>query len=526
MGNNCCQVREDKHDPSRAHTAGDDAAEMRSRAYEVQDVNGTFGRVGFKTHEFAIQNPKSFKSVYHIVKPIGEGSFGTVCLVQNLQTGEKRAAKLIHKGDQYINSDFFCEIATLNKLDNPHILKIFEYFEEEDKIYIVTDFCEGGELLEEINAFIKKKDQYYYSDAHVGIIMMQMLQAVQACHFTGIVHRDIKPENLMYKRKNDPLSLRLVDFGAGYFKKTKKLKGITGSYTYMAPEVIWGEPYDEKCDLWSVGIVYYILLAGRLPYNLKGVKNKKHFIRDAISSPSRIESMFEPKLFSNRCPEAVDLLKKLLNYQPSRRISAAEALRHPFITKSIEAYKDNKNMKPIKVDFYVDNFLEYSRMLCLQRMALAYIGNQLISEQEREVLDSAFRALDSDGDGFLSRDEIYLGIRNAKPGTDDSEIREQANSCFPALDVDKNKLVDYSEFITASVANKLKDKGNNELIEKTFNYIDKDGSGYITKDELMDIFSAGSEQSRQWEKVLEEADENKDGKIDISEFRNVLTGMV
>ena len=206
---------------------------------------------------------QNLDNIYDRVKKLGEGSFGEVWLIRHKLTGKEYAMKIIEKGPYSNTEQIKNEIEILKTLDHPNILKILEFHDENDKFYIVSDYLPEGELFDEIS---KKQ---FFSEKETSFLIFQVLQAVRYCHKMRIVHRDIKPENIMImgRENNGLLRVKLIDFGtAKLFLEGKKQKAFVGSSYYIAPEVIRGK-YDEACDLWSIGVIMYIMLTGTPPFN-------------------------------------------------------------------------------------------------------------------------------------------------------------------------------------------------------------------------------------------------------------------
>ena len=217
---------------------------------------------------------------YLIIKKLGEGSFGFVREVQHISTGIHRAAKTISiRGliKEQIKK-LLEEVNILKNLDHPGIIKIFQVYLESTAIHIITELCEGGELIEKI---ISNKS---LSENTVAKYLFDIVSAMKYCHDVGIIHRDLKPENILFEDRSENSRLKIVDFGTSVkFKKNEKLTKITGTPYYIAPEVICGE-YNEKCDIWSIGIIMYIMLTGIPPF--QGKTNQKIFERIISTEPS------------------------------------------------------------------------------------------------------------------------------------------------------------------------------------------------------------------------------------------------
>jgi calcium-dependent protein kinase len=199
---------------------------------------------------------------YTFGKTIGTGSFGQVRLAIHKATKQTRAIKIIQKS-KVDTKVLFNEINVLSKLSHPNIMQIYEIFYDNTNIYIVSEYCKGGELFE----IISTKGNFSEKDACV--IMKQLMSAICYSHQNNIVHRDLKPENILMDNDSDDLTIKIIDWGcAQTIKTTKQSKQADGTAYYIAPEVLKGE-YNEKCDIWACGVIFYILLCGYPPFNVK-----------------------------------------------------------------------------------------------------------------------------------------------------------------------------------------------------------------------------------------------------------------
>ena len=282
------------------------------------------------------ENKGDVLKYYKPIEPIGQGSFGKVFKVKQLSTGNIYAMKVVSKNCDFQdgNKNFLREISVLRKLDHPNILKIFEYFVNEKYYYFIMEYVSGGELYQQIY------EMQYYDESTAANIMKQIFSSVCYLHQMNIVHRDLKPENMMITSKKDEIEIKLIDFGtANYVKKGKKLKTRIGSPYYIAPEVLKGS-YGKECDLWSCGVILYILLVGYPPFD---GKNNNEILDKVEKGIYRISG----EDWENVTEDAKDLIRELLQKKPNKRISAAEALKHPWIVKNTEGKSMNKNFNKI-----------------------------------------------------------------------------------------------------------------------------------------------------------------------------------
>ena len=220
---------------------------------------------------------------------------------------------------------FIHEIEMLKRLDHPNIIKLYEFYEDDKRYYLVMELCTGGELFDEI------AQRGHFDEPEAAAIIQQILAAVAYCHRQNIVHRDLKPENILIDQRRSN-TIKVTDFGASATykpkgqkkaKNHKYIKDTVGSAYYVAPEVLTSE-YDEKCDIWSVGAIMYTMLAGRPPFEGKSeleiIKSVKTGIYDLTIPQLQAVS-----------PEAKALIAQLLQFDPERRTSADQALNHPWI---------------------------------------------------------------------------------------------------------------------------------------------------------------------------------------------------
>ena len=223
--------------------------------------------VKFGRDTFIGKSKNSLQDVYEVVKQLGKGGYGKVYQVRNKKTGELRACKQLSKLNISDLVKFEREIDILIKTDHPNIIKLYDVFESNHNLYLVMEECNGGELFDKILEHIEKEEMY--SEKEAANILLQVMSAVEYCHNNGICHRDLKPENLLYLKKgneeNNPL--KVIDFGLSQTIDVKKiLNSKVGTAYYVSPEILQGS-YNEKCDIWSAGVILYVLLSGEPPFN-------------------------------------------------------------------------------------------------------------------------------------------------------------------------------------------------------------------------------------------------------------------
>eukprot|EP01017_Pseudomicrothorax_dubius_P025872 TRINITY_DN2839_c0_g1_i3.p1 TRINITY_DN2839_c0_g1~~TRINITY_DN2839_c0_g1_i3.p1 ORF type:complete len:506 (-),score=114.62 TRINITY_DN2839_c0_g1_i3:62-1579(-) len=462
-----------------------------------------FSNLNIRPELFVRPRTERISDFYELISPpLGSGGYGEVRKARSKETGEMRAVKIINRAAQSQEEQeiLMNEVSVLKQMDHPHIIKIYEYFQDARCFYIVTELCTGGELFDKI---VESKN---LTEQMAADITRQMLSSVAYCHEKRIAHRDLKPENLLLLRKGDDM-IKVIDFGLSrVFDPNKKMRHKTGTVYYIAPEVLRGE-YDERCDVWSAGVITYLMLCGYPPFN---GRSDDEILRKIIEG--RFD--FTRPIWQNISEQAKTFLKKLLTYDPAKRVPASEALQDPWLVK-----RDNKAAvgAPILSDAYsqLRSFRAESK---LAQATYVFIVSYLSTNEEKEELVKLFKSLDKNNDGVLSREEMRDGFRSYYTDQDPDEM---VNAIMQNVDVTKNNKVDYFEFIMAAM-NRQKVLSRQRL-EAAFKAFDQDGNGFITVQELKQILAeknTGDDQSM-WENLIREVDTNGDGQISLVEFKEL-----
>lgn len=445
----------------------------------------------------------SFDDMYTLVKPaLGVGCYGKVFKCIHKRCGAERAVKIIEKNKMQSQAERLeREINILRSLSHPHLMKLFEYIQDEQNIYLVSELYTGGELFDRI-VELKK-----FTEHDAANILLPILQAVMYLHSQKVVHRDIKPENIMFESKSPNALVKLVDFGTSCHFDTSKLTTRFGTPYYIAPEVLKRD-YSEKCDIWSVGVIMYIMLAGKAPFDGKNDSEILEKVVNGVYDPF-------PLSVSN---EAKDLLGKLLEYDQKKRLSAQEACTHPW-------FKMSQTLSTLEVSNEVFLSLRsfHSTYKLQQAIWLFFVSN-LTKEEERESLTSTFKALDLNADGLLSKEELleYFMVKYGE-GSEKRSKRE-VDALFEAVDIDRNGFIDYSEFVSASLdrQNLLTDT----RLKDAFNLFDLNGDGVLSLEEIKKVFNRGKFtqlSEEQWKNMISEVDKNSDLNIDFEEFKEMMS---
>ena len=246
---------------------------------------------------------------------IGDGEFATVRLSYNLRNGESVAIKCFSpRSGEYrmLDEQIVREVAGMKGLIHDHLVRLHEVIIRGNRIFLVMEHCQYGDLRNFIN------NQGVLSEDQAREFFGHLILGVRKMHSVNLVHRDLKLENLLIDGK---LRLKIADFGCARRQMDKRLNTITGSYAYGAPELFRGDYYDgRKTDAWSMGVILYAMLVGRLPFKDRG--QLRQLLR---------ERMQLPQLSEDLSPECVDVLRRLLSYDPAERISVEEVMSHPWM---------------------------------------------------------------------------------------------------------------------------------------------------------------------------------------------------
>ena len=551
----CCNKEEKKED-----TETEEYSESLSDEGSHQDEEDTNRNLEIpndiinmkvKLNDLVMEHQTSPWIYYKELLTLGSGTYGTVkkvCLRKNQLT--IRAMKIIPKENIMEGVDslkLIDEITILKKLDHPNIMKIYECFVDKDNFYIISDFCDQGDLLGKLEKLGKM------NEIVVKFIMDQVFNAVAYLHSKNVLHGDIKLENILLytasknkgrrftsinmdinhlidlqneinraqtitKRSqnyvNDMLNyeVKLIDFGCSkYFvnkKKHQKLSGIIGTTLYCSPEVV-DDLYDEKSDEWSCGVLMYMLLCGEPPFH----GNSEEEIFQKIK---KCEYSFKPVEFRDVSDNCKDLIRKLLEPKKRKRIKASEALRHPFFTTFFnpnKAMTENKDLNVLK------NLINYKKGISkFHETIYAFLCNNFISIDEEKKLRAVFRYIDKEEKNLINKQNLKLALNEIN-----IEIpEEEYNNIFKQLDGNQNDIIEYQEFLRATC-----DKNTlltEENLKNTFLALSGgEEKEFITGNDIKKfIFHDSNIQEQIFNEYLEQFGMKIDDKINFEQFYNMI----
>ena len=469
-----------------------------------EDPDNPILKVKYSKDNFIALGSRGLRDIYDCTKKLGKGGYGKVFQVKNKSTNKLYACKKLSKLNIKNLQKLQNEIEVLMKMDHPNIVKLYEVFESQNSLYLIMEECCGGELFDRILHRINTNNMY--TEREACLLMKQIIGAIEYCHNNGIAHRDLKPENLLYLKEgseeNNPL--KIADFGLSQSINLKKmLTSKVGTSYYVPPEILAGN-YTEKCDIWSAGIILYILLSGEPPFN--GPNDETIFARIKT-----YKYEFPEQKWSKISVEAKDLLTKML-IQEDKRLSASQVLQHPWF----DIIK-NEKITFEKLNFGKDNFFkEYKDSNQLKKIVLLYIASKL---EENEILDlkNLFKAFDKDENGQIDYKEFEQGLMELNS---EELNKDEIRQFFNDIDADNNGKIDYTEFIAATLQKQIFLK--KETLFEAFSALDSDRDCKITKEELMKILRLQPKEDKFAIKLIELADKNGDGVIDYKEFLQMM----
>ena len=449
---------------------------------------------------------------YKIISKLGKGSFGSVFKVQNIKTNEIRALKVIKKTSIIYQDDdhkFLKEIEILIKLEHPNIIKIYEYYTDDINYYLITDYISNGELY---NYVYKAKS---FNERQTQYIMKQVLCAVNYLHLNNIAHRDIKLENILVEQEitsNDEqlLNVKLIDFGTSNYVKTENTNYFTvkvGSPFYMAPEVL-NKKYNNKCDIWSCGVIMFMLLRGHPPF--KGENQEELFksIQNDIINYNEMTELSEL---------AKELMSKMLERNVDLRYSADECLKH----KWMKIYNEKSEvMKREVVTSALNNISNYHATEKLQQATMAYIVHFISFNKEVEDLKTVFNEFDKNKDGLLSFEEIDHAFTRycTNKGLQNFTQKNKLIQMLDEIDTEKTGHISYEQFLRISIDQREILNENN--LRSAFEKFDTNKDGKLSKEEIKNVL--GTKDFAYVNELLKLVDENKDGFISFEEFKSLM----
>lgn len=506
-------------------------AKMEEKAKEVQKAKGIDpAKVGRRKSIYTsaanvvsehIEGHPSEK--YNMTDRIGEGTFGSVRKGEHKVTKQIRAIKAVPK--QLVEeADMWQEIEIMRKIDHPHCVKLFETFEDELHVFMIFELCKGGEL------FDRLLEEGNFSERQASRVMKQILGAISYLHHHRICHRDLKPENflLLTDKEADNAHVKIIDFGtAKEFGPNKPMKTKICTLHYVAPEILTKKEvaYTERCDVWSLGVIMYLMLSGSPPFYgdtdiavLKKIRNGSYKWRPASA-------------WACVSQDAKDLIGKMLVVNPNDRFTGQEAYENRWIQEQAPEKAGGFDEKTIR------SMRQFRAQNRLKKVALQMIAQQL-SDDSVEDLRSLFASLDKTGMGMVKVKDIEKSLESSDQLGDK---KEEMMRVLWEMDHGSGE-VNYTHFLAATLDRQR--YLQEEACRAAFDIFDLDGNGNISRDEMAQVLkgegltpedggldsqglqaavgSALNVNYAEIEKIIEENDTDGDGEISFPEFMAMM----
>ncbi|XP_015055554.1 calcium-dependent protein kinase 20-like [Solanum pennellii] len=489
------QIPGDQDEKSKNSQNGDDIVVEDVKRNKSSNLKRVMS-AGLQVDTVLGRKTGNLKDIYTLGRKLGQGQFGTTFLCVDKAQPKEFACKSIAKRKLTTEEDVEDvrrEIQIMHHLaGHPSVVQIVGAYEDAVAVHVVMELCAGGELFDRI---IKRG---HYSEKKAAELARVIVGVVEACHSLGVMHRDLKPENFLFVNEKEESSLKTIDFGLSvFFKPGETFTDVVGSPYYVAPEVL-RKRYGPECDIWSAGVIIYILLSGVPPF---WDETEQGIFEQIVKGELDLVSEPWPAISES----AKDLVRKMLVREPKKRLTAHEVLCHPWVRVGGVAPD-----KPLD-SAVLSRLNQFSAMNKLKKIAIRVIAENL-SGEEIAGLKQMFKMIDADNSGHITLEELKKGLEKVGSKLKDSEI----NSLMQAADMDNSGTIDYGEFIAAMLhLNKVQKEDH---MYAAFSYFDQDGSGYITQEELQKACEKFGLSNIPMEELMREVDQDNDGRIDYNEF--------
>ena len=446
---------------------------------------------------------------FKIISKLKSGNYASVFLANNTQLNTMVTLKRIDRRIYILDDSIQKVINNFKLLEHPNIIRIHECFISPKYLYLVNDYCSCGEL------FYNKKNSL--SEHQLAFIFFQILSALIYLHHNNIIHRDIKLENILISDiETDEITkikyyyIKVIDFGKDKFILQNLEKDFSGSnIIYIAPEVL-KRKYNEKCDIWSVGVLLHILLVGKAPFEGGNPTDTLNKIRKGKFNTN-------DEKFLQSSEEVKDLIIKLLEVKVEKRLSAKEAIEHPWFSK-FEAKMLYNNLPESKIIEFINRLLSFKIKNKFQQIVLAFIVHNIKEDQEVRDIQKLFRIFNQNNDGLLNKEEFYIGLCKYK---DENEINDIIDGLFLMLDSSNSGYIQFEQFLRATLS-KEKILSEKNLLY-AFNFIDKQGIGKLTVDSIKNSFGENENiSSAVFENIYKEVNHKKENEISFDEFKDMM----
>jgi len=425
-------------------------------------------------------------------KALGSGYSGSVMLATGKVNGGKYAVKSFKLSGvcKEKKQELVSETEIILSMDHPHVIRLYDVYESDESLSLVMECMEGGELFDRVH------DRKVFSERDACHTTWMMLLALNYLHSCNVVHRDLKLENFLYERKDNDF-LKLIDFGfSKIWDFNTKMELSCGTLSYAAPEVL-GKSYTSQCDLWSLGVIVFILLVGYMPFSGSSERLQIQQIRSGAYNMKKDR-------WAKVSPQAFEFVRALLVVDPEKRLTAPLAMEHPWI-------KNKDHLDPEVFDqTMVNSLMDFSRTQKFRRHCMQLMAWSLSAADRAEVRE-AFIELDTTRSGKISLGQFkeVLMERFDVPA-------DQTHTIFEAMDSTNDEEIHYSDFLAAMMTSRI--ELHESLLKKTFARFDGEQHGFIGEEDLKRVLGADVNVTE----IFNQVDTNGDRKISYDEFIGYL----
>ena len=472
-----------------------------------------------------ISSRQDIRQIYNFEKILGKGSFGLVRVISLKKEPEKKFALKIIEKDKVKDKVYLLEreITILRSMDHPNIINFYETFQDSKYLYIVMENCCGGDLMDHLC------HKNHLDEREVCKIMYKLFSAINYVHKKKIVHRDLKLENILFFDKTPESDLKIIDFGLSAIVKAKihsffshdkdvleasnDLNTKVGTPLYVAPEVLKGN-YSYECDIWSLGVIMFILLSGDPPF-FNATEDK---LFDLIEKG---EYNFKNKVWEKVSLKAKDLIMRILKVNPKKRATASQILKHGWFQILKRESNDtlNKSNVTINVDKNILTMLNSKKHLNKFKKEVLKVLINRLTHTDIVNLKEAFNAIDTEKTGMITCQELMTVMNQNGFNQSEEEVKKIMKRINGDEDSHNNHpIINYTDFLAATLD--IKKYFNQQKLWNIFKYFDVSNNDYINVDDLKEIMrrTGREEDDKEIVRMIKENDIAKDGKISFEEF--------
>jgi len=470
--------------------------------FKVSKVLGNPGQYGIVREAIAMKGPLNGKKV--AVKTVAKWKYKKEKITKAFFDDLRNEVRLMRASEKH-----------------PHVIKIYKVFEDIQNLHIVMEHCSGGELFEQITS--DGVDSPDFNEAKASHIMGQIIASAHHLHKLGIAHCDLKPENFIFKSSDKNSLIKLIDFGMAKVVQWRVYhRRMNGTPYYIAPEVLLGH-YNESCDMWSIGVIMFIIIYGYPPF-YNNAKNRSRQKGDKVIY-ANIKKGFTPKVksgygawFPKAQPVSIsckDLIARLLRSDVASRMTSEEAMSHPWI----QGQKLGGNLsKPIDPD--VVRSVKYFHRKCLLQGEILLLLKELkyLSKHQEDAVKKTFEAMDTDGDGMVTLDDLYRALHEV----DEEITKEDCQSIMASVHASQNGVMHYDDLLSLRINRKLISK--EERLRKVFRCLDVNNRKKLSSAEVQGALMSVHKNItiEECRKLVEDAKKDSAGEINYEEWLEVF----